>query len=309
MLRQPVELVPLWEAGIGDALPVVEVPQEGDIAVIEALGLRPAPSSPARDGHPRRAHHALPGCRRRARAEGVAAVSKTLGAILQAGLTIASAIPGPQQPFIAAAAVAVSVGNAIIFAPKAPRSDQVETSIKMPIPPAVAGYGVGRLNMAFSLYVTAPDGTAIDVGAFHQDRADAIIGHYLGDTRVTVLPDGRVQAGKDGQFGEKSDIVKIFTTLGPRNNTAFSAVIAKIPDQFTPNHRGDGVVTGAVLSAPVKTKNYQMIYPTGGPNNMPLSLVMRMQLVFDWRDPAQVLTDPLTWKWSESALCTSCTTS
>ncbi|WP_125960331.1 hypothetical protein [Sphingomonas sp. ABOLF] len=185
---------------------------------------------------------------------------------------------------------------------KAPRAEQTETGIKVPIPPAVAGYGTGRLGMAFSLYVTAPDGTAIDVGAFHQDRVDAIIGHYLGDTRVTVLPDGRVQAGKDGQFGEKSDIVKIFTTLGPRNNTAFSAVIAKIPDQFTPNHRGDGVVTGAVLSAPVKTKNYQMIYPTGGPNNMPLSLVMRMQLVFDWRDPTQVLTDPLTWKWSENVI-------
>jgi hypothetical protein len=32
-------LVPLWDAGIGDALPVVGEPQGGDIAVIEALGL------------------------------------------------------------------------------------------------------------------------------------------------------------------------------------------------------------------------------------------------------------------------------
>jgi hypothetical protein len=185
---------------------------------------------------------------------------------------------------------------------KSPRAEQAENAIKVAIPPAVAGYGTGRLGMAFSLFVTAEDGTAIDVGAFHDGRVDAIIGHFLGDTRVIVLPDGRVQAGKDGQFGEQSDIVKILTTLGPRNNTAFAPVIAKIPDRWTANHRGDGVVTGAVLSAPVKTKNYQMIYPTGGPDRMPLSLVMRLQPVFDWRDPSQVVTDPLTWKWSENVM-------
>ncbi|RSV15690.1 hypothetical protein CA235_07510 [Sphingomonas sp. ABOLF] len=32
-------LVPLWDAGIAGALPAVEVPQAGDIAVIEAMGL------------------------------------------------------------------------------------------------------------------------------------------------------------------------------------------------------------------------------------------------------------------------------
>jgi hypothetical protein len=32
-------LVPLWDAGIGDALPAVDDPQPGDIGVIVALGL------------------------------------------------------------------------------------------------------------------------------------------------------------------------------------------------------------------------------------------------------------------------------
>lgn len=177
-----------------------------------------------------------------------------------------------------------------------------ETALKSPTPPRVSGYGLGRHYMAFALYVTNKDGVAIDVGALHDGKVNAITGYYLGDTKIVLLSDGSVKAGEAGQFGELSDIVKIYTRLGLETETAFSQVIAKVPDQWTSGHRGDGVCTACVLTNPTKAKNFQMIFPTGGPNNMPLSMVMERQLVFDWRDTSQSVTDRSTWKYSENAI-------
>lgn len=184
----------------------------------------------------------------------------------------------------------------------APKPEQSETAIKSPVPSRVSGYGRLRLYMAYALYATAKDGTAVDVGVFHDGRVDAIEGHYLGDKKVTVQGNGFVLVGPDGQFGDHSDLIQILTRLGAAVETAFAQVIAKLPDQWTANHRGDGCVTGAVLSGAVKAKFFQRNYPSGGPNAMPLSLVMRMQPVFDWRDTTQSVTDPATWRWSENAI-------
>lgn len=183
----------------------------------------------------------------------------------------------------------------------APKPEQTQTAIKSPTPPRVSGYGRQRLFMAYALYDTAGNGSAVDVGVFHDGRVDAIEQHYLGDSKVTVKPDGYVAAGDAGEYGTNGDIVRVGTTLGPSTNTAFAPVIAILPDQWTTDHRGDGVVTGYVISQPVKAKDYQMVYPKGGPNQQPLSLAMRLQPVFDWRDSTQSITDPLTWKWSENA--------
>jgi hypothetical protein len=240
-------------------------------------------------------------------------VTKVLSAIISGPIGIIDKRLGQQVSGLALTAIGLVTGNPLAlaagsfqlsqgFAPKAPRPEQAEDQLKSPIPPAVAGYGTGRIYMAFTRYVTADDGTAIDIGAFHAGRVHAIIGHMLGDTRVQLTAGGYVIGQADGQFGENNDNVQIGTTLGPRHNTAFAAVIAKVPAIWTPNHRGDDTVTGFAMWKAVKTKNYQKIYPTGGPNQMPLSLVMQMQPVFDWRDPTQVVTDPLTWKWSENVI-------
>lgn len=206
---------------------------------------------------------------------------------------------------VAIASLAVAATGAILqslLPGQSVKPGLTETSIKSPTPPRVSGYGEGRQHMAFALYVTDSSGAAIDVGAMHDGKIDSIIGYYLGDTKVTVLSDGRVQAGEAGQFGERSDIVQIYTRLGNSTETAFPQVVSRVPSQWTFNHRGDGVVTAAVITAPTKSKYYQMIFPTGGPNNMPLSLAMRRQLVFDWRDPAQSASNPATWRYSENAV-------
>lgn len=196
---------------------------------------------------------------------------------------------------------ALTLGSALLEKGP-PKPPQTETALKSPTPARVSGYGLGRHYMAYALYVTNKDGIAIDVGAFHDGKVNAIVGHYLADTKITLLSGGRVQAGEAGQFGELSDIVTVFTRQGEDTETAFSEVISRVPDQWTSEHRGDGVCTGCVITKPTKAKNFQMIFPTGGPNNMPLSLVLERQLVFDWRDETQSVTDRSTWKYSENAI-------
>lgn len=200
--------------------------------------------------------------------------------------------------------VAFGAGRIAGALAKTPKPEQTESAIKSPIPERVSGYGTGRHHMAYALYATASDGTAFDVGVFHDGQIAGIDGRYLGDKKVTVDGSGWVQAGEAGQFdgGKGWQIVRIGTTLGLPTETAFSTVVSALPDQWTADHRGDGCVTGFVRSGQVKSVDYQKVYPSGGPNQMPLSLVMRRQLCFDWRDPAQSPTDPTTWTYTENAI-------
>jgi len=182
-----------------------------------------------------------------------------------------------------------------------PKPEQTETAIKSPRPPRVSGYGINRLYMAYCLYLTDDQGTAIDVGVFHAGRINRVTRNYLGDKQVQIDGSGWVQALPDGQFGN-GDRVRIGTTLGPRINTAFSEIIARVPDQWTADHRGDGQVTGFAYFMPVTSKNFAQVYPQGGPQATPRSIAGELQLVYDWRDPTQDVTDPETWKWSENVI-------
>jgi hypothetical protein len=73
-----------------------------------------------------------------------------------------------------------------------------------------------------------------------------------------------------------------------------------VPDQWTSQHRGDGIASVAVIFNPVKAKDFQKIYPAGSPDRMPASFAMQRQLLFDWRDSTQTVYDPRTWKYSEN---------
>lgn len=229
-------------------------------------------------------------------------MGKTVRGIIRIGLTIASVIPGPQQPFAIAANAALTLAEATIFAPKAPKPAQTETALKTERPPRVSGYGRYKTFGAYLLYTTAKDGSAVDAWAFHEGRIDGIEGHYLGDDKATVNAAGYVQAGEDDRYGKNGDNIRIKANLGASPGVPWADLIAKLPGVWTNQHRGDGVVTGYMISKAVKEKNFASIYATGGPNQTPLGLVVRAQPVFDWRDPTQSLADPLTWKWSENAI-------
>ncbi len=203
---------------------------------------------------------------------------------------------------LTASTALTAVGSALTAAAgtKAPPAEITKLAIKTERPPRVSAYGRLKLFGAYILYEAASDGSAVDVWAFHDGRIARIVGWYLGDKLVTRLPTGFVQEAPDGAYGF-SDVIRIGANLGADTETAHAAVVAKLPGIWTSAHRGDGVVTGYSISKPVKAKDYQKVFPAGGPNNMPLAIVVEAQPVYDWRDPAQSLSDPLTWKWSENA--------
>ncbi|MYL97076.1 hypothetical protein GR702_04720 [Novosphingobium sp. FGD1] len=226
-------------------------------------------------------------------------IDKGLGrAVLQVVAVVAAFIPGG-QPIAAAAALAL----ATLFKPKGPKPEQQERAIKTALPPRVSAYGTVRLYGAYILYQTNEDGYACDAWAFHDGKVYRILRHYLRDIQVTVTG-GWVQK-KDGEFGG-GDTIQIGTRLGLPTETAFSELISRLPSVWTANHRGAGVVTGCMISKPVKAKNFNDVYPAGGPDANVLSIVVDAQHVFDWRDPTQDPEDPDTWKWSDNAaLCTA----
>lgn len=179
-----------------------------------------------------------------------------------------------------------------------PRPEPTRTAIKTEIPPRVSAYGRLKLYGAYNLYETV-NGTAVDCWAFHDGQIDGIERYYLGDKQVTRKANGFVQKGDAGIYG--TNIIQIGANLGVPTETAHAALIAAAPAIWSTDHRGDGVVTGYMISKPVKTADYQEVYANGGPDRTPLGLAIRAQLVFDWRDSAQDVGDPRTWKWSENA--------
>lgn len=227
-------------------------------------------------------------------------IDKGLGrAVLQVVAVVAAFIPGG-QPVAAAAALAL----ATLFKPKGPKPEQQERAIKTALPPRVSAYGTVRLYGAYILYDTNEDGYAVDAWAFHEGRVNAITRRYLRDIQITLNGSGFVEK-KDGEFGG-GDTIAIGTRLGLPTETAFAELIARVPTIWTANHRGDGVVTGCMISKPVKQKNFNDVYPAGGPDANVLSLVVEAQRVFDWRDPAQDPHNDSTWKFTDNAaLCTA----
>lgn len=202
-------------------------------------------------------------------------------------------IPGG-QPVAALAALALQT----LFKPKGPKPEQQERSIKTALPPRVSAYGRVKLYGAYILFETNEDGQAVDVWAFHDGRIDAIERYYLGDKQVTLVG-GFVQEGDDGIYGD--GVIQVGASLGLSTETAFAPVVTALPGIWTSAHRGDGVCTGYMISNPVKAKNFNDVYPQGGPDGTPLGLVVRAQLLFDWRDPAQSIDDPDSWTWSDNA--------
>lgn len=246
-------------------------------------------------------------------------MGKTLTSILEIGAIIGlQFIPGVGQAvsgFLAGAGISVSAAqglliatvalagaetilNSTILAPNAPKARIPEQPLRSPTPPRKSGYGPIRMQPTWILYETADSGYAVDCYAFHDGQISRVLFTYIGDKRATATNGGYVQPLDDDTFGKNGDNIQIGWNLGLPTEVAFSEVVATVPEHWTANHRGDGVVTGFMLSKNVKSKNWGTVYSLGGPNQAPLSLAMEAQLVYDWRDPSQHVDDPTSWKYS-----------
>lgn len=219
-----------------------------------------------------------------------------LSPAIAAGLTNIAVTAG-SIGLAAANVAAVSAGASLLgIGPKIPRPDVTETAIKSPMAPRVRLYGRRRIHPAYALYETAEDGTAADAYGFLDERADGIEGYYLNDDIVT-LTGNIVDEGADGRY--RGGAISLYINMGLETETAFTALTALMPTIWTVDHRGDGVVTGALTAKAVKDKDFLETYPNGVP--VP-SVVFRGLRCFDWRDVAQDIEDEDTWTWTENGV-------
>ena len=215
------------------------------------------------------------------------------GGVTAFGYAAAQAVVGALTLGLTVAGVQ-SLGGILGLGPNAPKADTTQTALKTPRPPRYAAYGESRLYFSYSLYETASDGTAVDVGAVHDGKLTSVTSFYLADDKIT-LSGNTVNAGSDGRYG--SGKMKLYWTDGSSPGSPFAAVAAKLPGIWTTNHRGDGVVMMALLSSPVKSKNFLDIYPNGVP--VP-SMVAKWQACPDLH-----AADPLNeagWTWTENVV-------
>lgn len=220
-----------------------------------------------------------------------------IGAVeIVAGTVLVAAVPGGQSIGTSLILTGVGTLGSALLLPSTPKPAALEGALKTPMPPRVSAYGRSRLHGSYSLYTTASGGTACDVYALCDGRIDGYERFYLGDNQVATAT-GIVAGLPDGAY--KSPTVEIDARLGLPTETAYSQLVALLPDQWTADHRGDGVATMMVTWKEARTKDYQEIYPNGQP---PGSAVARWQCVYDWRDETQDIDDPLTWQWSENAV-------
>ena len=220
---------------------------------------------------------------------------KTLRFILTVAATVVAV--ATQQYYLAAIAAASLVAQtAGLFAGGGvSKPELTESSLKTERPPRVRAYGASRLYGASIAYEVA-NGSTIDVYAFHDGRAAAVLRTYLNDNQVTVTS-GVVQALDDKSYQHSK--VKVGYTLGETPGTPHAAVTALLPE-WSASHRGDGVVTGYLIKGPEKSEDFLETYPQG--DNVALSLVAQWTPVFDPRDPAQDPDDNSTWQWSDNAV-------
>lgn len=187
-----------------------------------------------------------------------------------------------------------SFGGLLGLGPGVPKPDTTETAIKRARPERVSAYGRLRLYGAYILFEVTGDGRSIDVFAIHEGKMTSLLTIYFGDDIVTLDGSGNVLAGVDGRYG--GNFLQFYCTNGATPGTAIGNVVAQLPGIWTSAHRGDGVVTAALLCSPVKAEDFQDIYPQSTP---PIP-----SIVGDWQacpDPAAI--DPLNesaWTWTEN---------
>lgn len=217
-------------------------------------------------------------------------------ALISIGISAATAAAITTAIVTAVVSIGISFVSRLLFGGGGVKSETTERAIKTPIPPRVRGYGERKLFGASVLFETNTAGTTVDVWAFADRRANAVIATYLND-EVVSAPGGIVSTGADGRYG--GGALRLGYNLGLPTETAFAPVIAALPGIWTTDHRGDGVVSGYLLKDAVKNKKFLEVYPQG--DNVNLALVLQLQLCFDPREPAHDPDDQDTWSYSTNA--------
>ena len=212
-------------------------------------------------------------------------------------VTLASALS-------AVATTALTIGLQYALAPKPPKPEDGRQPLVQAVPYRFWGVGETRLAGAYMLW-EASGPMLVSVQALVAHKIDSITAYYLNDDKVTLDSGGGVNAvpGKSGRYRSGGDqsrsLVHISTRLGNVPETAYSEVVALFGAQgiWTNDHRGDGQASLAMICETPGAKDFTSRFPYNKPA---ASIVGKLALVWDFRDPAQSPTNPATWTWSNN---------
>lgn len=187
-----------------------------------------------------------------------------------------------------------------LTAPKVPNAEQGKVPLNQTTPRRRLGTGRCRLAGPRLLWESIP-GWNIEILSVLAQPVDGFEQFWLNDDPVEVDADGWVQRF-EGRYGSQE--VRILAKTGqPGDDGAFEEIVemfaaAGLSHVYDASHRAEGVARVALLCKAVEDRWAMDVYPNGPPQ---LSTTARLCRVYDWRDPAQSLTDPATWTWSANA--------
>lgn len=193
-----------------------------------------------------------------------------------------------------------AMGLSALAAPKVPSAEQGKVPVNQTTPRRRLGTGRARLSGPRALWESIP-GWNVEIINLLDQPVDGFEQFWLNDDPVEVDAQGWVQR-KEGHYGDRE--IRILAKTGqPGDDGAFSEIVslfaaAGLSDLYDATHTGKSVARLALLCKAVKDKVVMDVYPNGPPQ---LSATTRLCRVYDWRDPAQSVTDPATWKWSANA--------
>lgn len=179
--------------------------------------------------------------------------------------------------------------------PSIPEPDDGAYNLKQSVPSLSIVLG-RRKKGADYLSLEERNGVAYHLMCSAGHRIHGFVEHYLHDEKVTLDVDGGVLT--PGHFhGDGDSYVHIETRNGLRAETAYADLVAKFPEIWTNDHRGDGLATVRVSCATASSDEYLDIYPNQMPQH---SAVIDGALVFDPRNPAHDPGDEETFGFAQN---------
>lgn len=196
----------------------------------------------------------------------------------------------------AIATTALTVGLQLLLAPsvKTPKPEDGKVPKTQSIP--YRWWGVGRTRIAGAYMLWEAKGPRLfSVQALTGHRIKSINRYYLHDDEVTIGAGNFVNGLPGGRYADQK--VRLYSRLGLTPETAYSDIVALIPELWTSAHRGDGQASVAMIAKTPDQKNFSARFPYNAPS---VSVEADLAYCWDFRDPAQDPDDESTWEWTQN---------
>lgn len=174
-----------------------------------------------------------------------------------------------------------------LFAPKSPKPEDVQQSVRQPSQPRARHYGRVKVSGPW-VFAEGKGGSFYKLLAIGQGPIDAIEEFWLDDHHVTLDGSGYVLEGA-WNSGD-GPLVNIQYRLGATTETSYGSLSAAF-SEWTSSHRGDGVASLLSIQLPVSAEFFQGCFPNGINTNY--RVVLRGAKVFN---PVTSVT-----AWSDNA--------